>query len=492
MMKKTFFLLLLVATTLIASILTSSTIYSLELQAEGVTQLESVLTNDPMMRGAISGLSVRSASTGEILYSHNGETSLTPASSLKLFTAIAALTILGSDYSFNTEIVTDGKWKNKGVLKGNVYIKGGGDPTLTIKDIKMMAKQLRQKGIKTIDGDVIGDDSRYDMVRYSVDLPWTDETAYYGAQISALTASPDEDFDAGTIQIQITPSQKGRAPKITLIPSTDYVIIHNKAKTTEAESEESLNITRVHGENEVMIEGTIPEDKKIMKEWISIWNPTKYTLALFKKEFAQQGIHVTGDYYPDITPIHTQKLVLHESEPLSEILIPFLKLSNNTIAEMLIKEMGKVTHNQGTWEKGLETEISTLDQLGIDVNNTVLRDGSGLSHVNSTQVNTITQLLYKAQSKEWFSYLYKALPVSGEKEKLTGGTLHKRMINSPLKQKVVAKTGTLTNVSTLSGFLETKSGEVVIFSIILNHMNDEDKGKIIEEKILSVLQNGFE
>lgn len=492
MMKKTSFLLLLVITTLIAPILTSSTTYSLELKAEGVTQLESVLTNDPMMRGAISGLSVRSASTGEILHSYNGETSLTPASSLKLFTAIAALTILGSGYTFKTEIKTDGKKKNKGVLKGNLYIKGGGDPTLTIKDIKMMAKQLRQEGINTLDGDVIGDDSRYDTVRYSVDLPWTDETAYYGAQISALTASPDEDFDAGTIQIQITPSQKGRAPKIKLIPSTDYVIIHNKASTTEAESEESLKITRVHGKNEVMIEGTIPEDKKMMKEWISIWNPTKYTLALFKKEFAQQGIHVTGNYYSDITPITTQKLVLHESEPLFEILIPFLKLSNNTIAEMLVKEMGKVTHNQGTWEKGLETEISTLDQLGIDMNNTVLRDGSGLSHINTTQVNTITQLLYKAQSKEWFSQLYNALPVSGDEDKLTGGTLRKRMINSPLKQKVVAKTGTLTNVSSLSGFLETKSGEVVIFSIILNHMDDEEKGKIIEEKILSVLQNWLE
>ncbi|WP_226527429.1 D-alanyl-D-alanine carboxypeptidase/D-alanyl-D-alanine-endopeptidase [Metabacillus niabensis] len=491
-MKKTFFLMLFVTTTLIASILKSSTIYSLELKAEGVTQLESILTNDPMMRGAISGLSVRSASTGEILYSLNGETSLTPASSLKLFTAIAALTILGSDYTFNTKIKTDGKWEKKGVLKGNVYILGGGDPTLTIKDIKMMAKQLRQKGIKKIDGDVIGDDSRYDTVRYSVDLPWTDETAYYGAQISALTASPDEDFDAGTIQIQITPSQKDIEPKITLIPATDYVTIQNKAKTTDAESEETINITRVHGKNEVIIEGSIPEDKNMIKEWISIWNPTKYTLALFQKEFAQQGIHITGKCYSDITPTKTQNLVLHESEALSEILIPFLKLSNNTIAEMLVKEMGKVTHNQGTWEKGLETEINTLDQLGIDVNNTVLRDGSGLSHINTTQVNTITQLLYKAQSKEWFSQLYKALPVSGEEDKLTGGTLRKRMKNSPLKQKVVAKTGTLTNVSSLSGFLETKSGEVVIFSIILNHMDDEEKGKIIEEKILSVLQNWLE
>lgn len=490
-MKKKFLLLILII--LITFTLSSlNKLQAVELKKEGLTELRSIITTDPMLKGAISGISIRSATTGDILYAYNGETNLTPASSFKLFTAIAALTTLGSDYTFKTEISTNGNDNKKGVLKGNVYIKGGGDPSLTVKDIQLLIKQLKEKGIRKIEGDVVADDTRYDRVRYSIDLPWSDETAYYGAQISALTVSPDKDYDAGTMIVQVKPSHKGRKPIITLNPPTNYMVVHNKAKTTEAGSEENINMIRGHGNNEVIIEGSIPEEGSFVKEWISVWDPTMYTLSLFKRELGHQGINVKGDFLTDKTPTKTQKLVEHESEPLSEILLPFLKLSNNTIAESLVKEIGHQTKNQGTWEAGLETEKNTLAQMGIDIRNTVFRDGSGLSHVNTTQPNTLTKLLFCAQDKEWFPILSKSLPVAGEKEKLIGGTLRNRMINSPLKQKVQAKTGTLTNVSSLTGYLQTKTGEKVIFSIILNHLNDEEQGKIIEEKILSILHTWLE
>lgn len=491
MIKKIWFLLFLMIT-LITSTFSLSKSYAIELKAEGVTELQSFLSNDQMLKGAIAGISVRSASTGDILYSYNGETSLTPASSFKLFTAIASLTTLGPDYRFRTEIRTNGNVKKNGVLKGNLYIKGGGDPSLTVKDIESITKKLKEKGIRKIVGDLVADDTHYDKVRYSMDIPWSDETAYYGAQISALTVSPDEDYDAGTIIVQVKPSQKGRKPEVTLYPITDYVLVHNKAKTTEAGSKEKINITRGHGNNEVLIEGSIPEEGTLVKERISVWDPTRYTLALFKKELANQGIDVKGNFITDKTPLNSKKLLLQESEPLSEILFPFLKLSNNTIAETLVKEMGQLTKNQGTWEAGLETEKNALAQIGIEIDNTVFRDGSGISHVNTTQPNTLTLLLYRSQNKEWFPLMSKSLPVAGDKDKLIGGTLRKRMINSPLQQKVQAKTGTLTNVSSLTGYLQTNNGEKVIFSIILNHLQDEEEGKVIEEKILSILLNGLE
>ena len=488
MRKNVCFILLL----LITFSLSINTTYATELKTEVITELQSVLMKDPMLAGAIAGVSIRSAATGDILYSYHGETSLTPASGLKLFTATAALTTLGPNYTFKTEIKTDGKWKKKGVLNGNVYIKGGGDPTMTVSDLHMMAQQLKKKGIHTILGDVIADDSRYDNVRYSIDIPWSDETAYYGAQISALTVSPDEDYDAGTIIVQVTPTQEGRKPKVTLYPNTNYVIFHNKAVTAEAGSKENVKIVRVHGKNELIIEGSIPEDSSLYKEWVSVWDPTNYTLALFKKELEDEGIRVKGGYYTGKTLEGTNRLIFHESEQLSEIIIPFLKLSNNTIAEMLVKEMGQVTQNLGTWEAGLNTEKNTLTQLGIDMSNTVFRDGSGISHLNTTQPNTLTQLLYRAQSEDWFPKFYHSLPVAGEAEKLTGGTLRKRMTNSSLKDKVVAKTGTLTNVSSLSGYLQTKSGEKIIFSILLNHLHDEEEGKMIEDKILFIMRDGIE
>lgn len=490
MMKNFCYFLFLLFMTLYPPVFFSTT-NAVELKSEGVTQLQSVITEDPLLKGAIAGISIRSTTTGENLYTYNGEISLTPASSFKLFTATAALTTLGPDYTYQTEVSTDGKWNKKGIVKGNLYLKGRGDPTLSVKDLNKLAKQLKKKGIRTIAGDVIGDDTWYDKVRYSIDLPWSDETAYYGAQISALTVAPDKDYDAGTIIVQVIPSKKGKKPKTTLSPNTDYMIIHNKAKTTEADSNEALKITRVHGKNELVIEGTVPEAGSIMKEWVSVWDPTKYTVELFKQELEREGIYVKGDCYIGKAPNNTKKLVIHKSKPLSEILVPFLKLSNNTIAEMLVKEMGKVTQNLGTWEAGLEAEKRTLTQLGVDINHMVFRDGSGISHLNTTQANTVTQLLYRAQSQAWFPAFYKALPVAGEKEKLIGGTLRKRMTKSPLKQKVIAKTGTLTNVSSISGYLLTKSGENVIFSILLNHLQDDEEGKIVEDKILSIMLNGL-
>lgn len=489
---KNFYYLLFLWIIFLYSPVFSSTTTAMELKPEGVTRLQSVITEDPLLKGAIAGISIRSTTTGDILYSYNGETSLTPASSFKLFTATAALATLGQNYTYLTEVSTDGKWNEKGVVKGNLYLKGRGDPTLTVKDLNILAKQLRKKGIRTIAGDVIADDTWYDKVRYSIDLPWSDESAYYGAQISALTVSPDKDYDAGTMIVQVIPSKKGKKPKTTLSPNTDYMVIHNKSITTEPGSNETLKITRGHGKNELVIEGTIPEDGSITKEWISVWDPTKYTVDLFKKELEREGIHVKGDCYIGKAPDKTLEIVSHKSEPLSEILIPFLKLSNNTIAEMLVKEMGKVTQNLGSWEAGLETEKRTLTQLGINIHNMVFRDGSGISHLNTTQANTITQLLYRAQLQDWFPVFYKALPVAGEKEKLIGGTLRNRMTSPPLKHKVIAKTGTLTNVSSISGYMQTKSGENVIFSIVLNHLQNDEEGKIVENKILSIMLNDLE
>lgn len=171
------------------------------------TALESLLNIEPELKGSLAGISIREQETGKIIFEHMADLRLTPASNMKLLTSAAALNILGEDYQFITEIYGDGRVED-GHLKGNLYIKGNGDTSLLASDLEKLSKEIKRKGISYIDGDIIGDDSWYDNIPFSSDLAWSDEAAYYGAQISALTLSPDKEYDAGTVLLEIKPGKK--------------------------------------------------------------------------------------------------------------------------------------------------------------------------------------------------------------------------------------------------------------------------------------------
>ncbi|MDA1475144.1 D-alanyl-D-alanine carboxypeptidase/D-alanyl-D-alanine endopeptidase [Bacillus changyiensis] len=450
-------------------------------------QIDPLLKHDPLLQGTLAGISIRSASSGEILYSHLGDIRLRPASNLKLLTAAAALSVLGEDYSFQTEVLTDGHQIGNS-LKGDLYLKGKGDPTLLAADFKRIAEKIRKKGITTIFGNLIGDDSWYDDVRYSADLTWDDEDEYYGAQVSALTASPNEDYDAGTVILEISPGRlAGQKPKVTLQPQTNQVKIMNNAKTVTAEEKKKINIERLHGTNIIEMNGTIPKETTKIRKWVALWKPSHYALDLFKQALHQQGIHMIGTEKIGVTPKQAKRITVHQSIPLAKLMIPFMKLSNNGHAETLVKEMGKTVKHEGSWEKGLEVLNTTLDRLGLHTNQLLLRDGSGISHLNSISADQITKLLYVVQGEKWFSTYIRSLPVGGNSDRMVGGTLRNRFKNPLVKGKVRAKTGTLATVSSLSGYVDTKSGKTLIFSIILNQLMDEDKGKDIEDKLVEIL-----
>ncbi len=452
-------------------------------------ELDELIHSNPSLKGAITGISIRSSSTGNILYEHLGDTRLIPASNLKLFTAAAALSILGEEHTFTTEVHIDGKVKRK-VLIGNLYLKGKGDPTLLMNDFEKIANEIRKKGIKVVQGDLVGDDTWFDKIRYSVDLPWSDEQTYYGAQVSALTASPDKDYDSGTALITIKPARFTRLKgKMNISPRNDYVQIENNTKTIPSKKRSNIKMFRDHGSNRIIVTGNIPLKHKPIKETLSVWNPTSYALHLFNQALKNNGIEVKGKIKEGKISSNTTTILVHQSIPLSKLLIPFMKLSNNGHAEVLVKEMGKIVRNKGSWKEGIKVMKKEIETYGVSTGTLVIRDGSGISHINLVPANEITQLLFAIQKEKWFPTYLRALPVGGESERMVGGTLRNRMKAPSLKGKIIAKTGSLTTVSTLSGYIKTKRGETLIFSILLNHLKDEQKGKAIEDEIVSILNH---
>lgn len=444
--------------------------------------IDTLIKEEATLDGSIIGINIRSFDSGEILYDHFGNVRMNPASNMKLLTAASALSVLGADYTFSTDILTDGSIK-KSTLDGNLYIKGKGDPTLLPKDFRSFADDLKKQGITEIDGDVLGDDTWYDDVRLSSGIVWDDEDYYYAAQISALSAAPDDDYDTGSIMLEISPSSAGGKPDIEIVPENDYVTVINEANTVDATGEHDIEVERKHGTNTLIVKGTIPVNSWNAKEWMAVWEPTDYALHLFEQALTKNGIDIKGNVKQAETPDDADILISHESMALKDLLIPFMKLSNNVHAEVLVKEMGKVVHGEGSWEKGLEVVNDTLPDFGIDVDRLVIRDGSGISHDDLLPAREITELLYHIKTEDWFEDYLGSLPVTGEKDRMMSGTLQERMDD----MTVQAKTGTINGVSSLSGYTETNSGKKLIFSILINSLLDDEDGPPIEDKIIKMI-----
>ncbi|WP_052158837.1 D-alanyl-D-alanine carboxypeptidase/D-alanyl-D-alanine-endopeptidase [Halobacillus sp. BBL2006] len=450
-----------------------------------IDKLNAILTNKKLS-GALAGVSIRLAETGEVIFEHNADKRLKPASNMKLFSGAAALETLGVDYTFTTEIVAEGEIIGD-KLYSDLYLKGNGDPTLLAKDLDEMAESLNELGVREVKGSLIADDTWYDDVRLSEDITWTDETQYYGSQISALTVSPDEDYDAGTIIVAVSPSDKvGEQARIEVTPDNDYVQIMNQATTVSSESSEDISMERKHGTNQIIVKGTIPVEASRFRSWVAVFEPTGLALSLFQQALKKQSIEVNsvkkeGGKAPGSAKIMVSK----ESMPLKQLFIPFMKLSNNGHAEVFVKEMGKIIHHEGSWEKGLAVVTSYLSEIGVNTETLCLRDGSGMSHVNMIPAHEISELLFQVQDKNWFPAFLNSLPVAGVGERLIGGTIRSRMEGTAAEGNVKAKTGTLAGVSSLSGYVMTQDGENLIFSIVFNNYLEEVED--LEDEIAVVL-----
>jgi serine-type D-Ala-D-Ala carboxypeptidase/endopeptidase (penicillin-binding protein 4) len=456
------------------------------------TTIDTILA-DPSVAGATTGVVVRKASNGETLYSHNGSSLLIPASNTKLYSSTAALTILGEGYRFRTTVGTTGELnKNGTVVRGDIYIKGRGDPTMQARDYNAMARQLANKGITTIRGQIIADDTYFDDVRLGYNWGWDSNPYYYQPEISALTVAANDNLDTGALLVNISPAAAvGRPARVTTSPNTNYVTFTNNATTGAAGSATSIAVERQMGTNTIVVSGSIAADASPVTRVSTVGDPALYAASLFRDALIRHGVTVTKEAIGrGAMPDTATTLLERDSEPLSAILTPFMKLSNNGIAEILTKTIGQHTAGIGNWPAGIEAmrQVSQTT-YGVDINQVKFVDGSGLSNVNLTTPEQTTNLLLAAQQQPIFNLWYNALPIAGMPEPLTGGTLANRMRNTAAAGNVHAKTGSLDNVSALSGYVTTADGERLVFSVMENNYSGASPKTTVEDKIAVALAN---
>jgi serine-type D-Ala-D-Ala carboxypeptidase/endopeptidase (penicillin-binding protein 4) len=422
------------------------------------------ILSDSRLVGATVGLVVRDAETGENIYTRSGNTRFQPGSTAKLVTSATALDTLGPDYRWTTDLRSSATVQGT-ELAGDLFLRGTGDPTMLAADYDDLAAKLAATGLRTVRGSLVGDDSWFDSVPLGTGWAWDDEPYYYSAQTSALAIAPDSDFDTNSVAVKVSPgAAAGQPARVELIPPVELTIRNNA--TTSADN--GVFVHRTHGSNVVSVGGSLAPGSAPYYEYISMNDPTTLITGLFRKSLQAHGITVTGGTEFREAPDSAQALVSHQSMTLRQLLVPFLKLSNNMHAETLIKSMGHKVSGEGSWSAGisaLEAALPGLDANPLTMN---LFDGSGLSRMDLLSPDLFVSLLRKARGKPWFQDWYSALPIAGVQDRFVGGTLRNRMGGTAAANNLHGKTGSMTGVTALSGYVTNADGRKLVFSLMQN------------------------
>jgi len=429
-------------------------------------RLNPLLDAEPY-RGVVSGVMVESLDHGDLLYERNGSALLTPASNAKLFTSAAALGLLGPNARLHTRLFRTGPIRD-GVLYGDLILQGGGDPTLATEGslrvqegptIDQMVKDIQAAGIKRVTGNVIVDTTAFTDDVYGRGWSWDDENEYYQPQITALSVN------RGTVRLDYLPGRQAGDPiRLSLTPQTRYVDVINTAVTGPAGSENTLSISRDRGTNTIRISGSLPLDFQGDYTRVPVENPHLYTGEVLREQLENAGISFDrpGAARAGTVPRGAEPVRDYPSPPMSEIVRYMNKNSDNFYAEMLIRVLGLEKAGSGTAQAGVEAINSYMRQLGLNVRPDLV-DGSGLSRQDQLSAEELVQLLMAVSHSSVAAPFTDSLPVAG-----VDGTLQSRMRNTAAANNLRAKTGSLTDVSALSGYVRTKDGERLVFSMIMN------------------------
>lgn len=433
-------------------------------------QLDEII-DDNIFASSFWGVKIISLQNGQTIYERNADKLFMPASNMKLFTSSAGLLLLGSGFKYKTDIFANGKITN-GTLQGDLIIVGSGDPTISgrFADDDMMkifndwADTLLALGIEEIAGNIIGDDNLFSDAGYGRGWAADYESEWYAAQSSALS------FNDNCFDIEITPGALGAPAIINIMPMSKIPTIINNTVTVHQDSSASISYSRQKGTNIINIGGSVRENSLPRKIWVSVNNPTQFTLVTLKDALNNRGIKVNGyaadidDESPNYDYSNASLIFTHYSVDLSEIVTVINKQSQNLYAEQLLRTIGLQYFGSGSIKNGIEACSVLYNNMNINPSDLRIMDGSGLSRQNLVKAEQIVNLLSYMYKTSEFNAFYESLPIAG-----VDGTLSNRMKNTPAQNRVRAKTGFVGYVSSLSGYALTADDEIFVFSLIANN-----------------------
>jgi serine-type D-Ala-D-Ala carboxypeptidase/endopeptidase (penicillin-binding protein 4) len=457
-------------------------------QAQPGRKISALLEATPAVRSAFWGIEAVDLDTGKTVFSRDASSLFTPASNAKLFTAALALDRLGPDFRFQTRVVSAEAPDREGVIRGPLFLVGGGDPNLSAREVpyrkgpatgnplgwvEEMADQVASRGVKKIAGSVVGDDTWYVWEPHPEG--WTvDDTLYdYGAPVSALTVNDN------ALTLSIRPGARAGDPaEVELSPPLEYYQIDNRVRTIPTprgrSAEQRVYLERQPGNRQLRLWGALPLSAPPEIFNIAVEDPSEYAAHALRVALEQRGIVVEGgvevrhrfanEQGGALEPYY--ELARHESAPLIDDLGITAKVSQNLHAELALRAVGRARGGSGSRPEGLAQMKAFLGEIGIEPEAYSFSDGSGLDRaalVTPAAVVKLLRYMYASRERDrWIALM----PVGGQ-----DGTLSERFGDGIASGRIHAKTGTLSHVGALSGYAQRSGGGWVAFSILVNNYN---------------------
>jgi D-alanyl-D-alanine carboxypeptidase/D-alanyl-D-alanine-endopeptidase (penicillin-binding protein 4) len=431
------------------------------------------------------GVVVADAASGKILYQHQGNENFMPASNLKLFTAAATLIGLGTNYRYQTVLYYQPAHVHDHVLKGNVYVRFSGDPSLTDKDLGRLVAKLKARGITQIDGNIIFDSHVFKEPNYLMGATFEDLNWYYSAPVSAIIVNQNK------VTLHLNPAKKiGQSAIVTPKHGMAFVTLTHHVKTVSYDQamHHCQLLLNVNEQNHIDLGGCWPIYGAQSELNIAVKNPAAFAEHIIKKYLKTYHMTLNGIFKKGRVPVAQYSgKIMHLSVPIKTLLITLLQESNNLYATAFTKTLGVKYFHVGTIQEGVNAIQKILtDHFGLSFEDAELRDGVGTQY-NLVSPMKINELLYHVyHSPDIYPYFLNALPHSGNQKNTT---LEKSPAFKYLPPNVYAKTGSLHSANTLSGYIKTRHQRMLTFSFLMDDTRSFSEARTLQAKLSQYFAN---